>query len=300
MLNARQLEFLNAVIENGTTARAASVLNVSQPAVSNMIRHMESRTGLTLFSRVRGRLIPTPEAQYIANEARQLFMQEKRVKMLIKELREGTTGKLDIIATPSIGLGVLPRALAKFAHDKPKLRVALELGSIDEITDMLTSGRSDIGFSITKPRHPSLTVHQIAKGKIICVCAPNHEFATRKKVRIADLNTTRHVSYSTATPLGQLIDKVFSDLGMKREYAWEVRHTATALQIAITGFGVALIDSFAMIEHDEPGVVVKDTEPELPIQMHSIVPMHYPTSSIAGAFMRFFADYVDGRTADET
>jgi len=291
MINARQLEVLTTVIKTGSTSGAAKVLHVSQPAVSNMIRHMESISGLVLFNRAHGRLVPTKEAQYIAKEARELFMQQKRIQTVVSELRDGTTGTLSIIATPSLGLGTLPKALSKFTRDRPKLRISLELGSIDEIIDMLTSGQADLGFSITLPRHSALSVSPIAYGRMVCVCPPDHAFVKVEKVRVVDLNSTTHISYGALTPLGQLVDQVFSDHGLKREYSCEVRHTATALELAARGFGAALVDSFAIFDRDDLSVAVRETEPTLPIQLYSILPKSFPTSNVAAEFLTLFTEY---------
>ncbi|WP_425403829.1 LysR family transcriptional regulator [Hwanghaeella sp.] len=293
MINARQLEVLSTVIEVGTTARAAELLNVSQPAVSNMLRHTESITGLRLFKRDRGRLIATPEARHLANEAKHLFMQQQRIRVIVEELREGATGSLTVVASPSLGLGVLSKAMAAFARERPKLRLSLELGSIDEITDMISSGRAELGFSITTARHPSVSVAPVADGRLVCVIPHDHPFTTLKKVRIIDLNAVPSISYSALTPLGQLIDGVFSRQGLERRYACEVRHTATALEMAAGGLGPALIDNFALIGRSEIRVEVKETDPVLPIRIFSLTPKAFPTSQVATTFLGFFRNYLE-------
>ncbi|SME92657.1 DNA-binding transcriptional regulator, LysR family [Tistlia consotensis] len=292
MINARQLEVLSTVIEVGTTARAAEILNVSQPAISNMIRHTESVTGLTLFERDRGRLIPTREARHIAQEAQHLFMQQKRIRTIVAELREGTIGTLAIVASPSIGLGVLPKALASFAAQRPKVRVSLELGSIDEITELLASGRADIGFSITVSRHPSLSVTPLAEGRLVCVCPRGHDLTQVKKVKVTDLNLMPHISYAAATPLGRLVDQVFAERGLERRYGYEVRHTATALEMVAAGIGVALVDNFALIGREDPRIVARETDPLLPIRISSITPRLFPASNVTTAFMEHFRSFV--------
>ena len=297
MINARQLEVLSTVIEVGTTARAAELLNVSQPAISNMLRHTESITGLTLFKRDRGRLIPTPEAVHIANEAKHLFFQQQRIRTIVDQLREGSAGTLHIAASPSLGLGVLSKAMAGFAKHRPGLRMSLELGSIDEITDLISSGRAELGFSITTSRHPSVSATPIAEGRFVCVVPLDHPFTTLSKVRIVDLNSVPSISYSSMTQLGQLIDRVFSKEGLERRYACEVRHTATALEMAAGGFGPALIDNFAMIGRDDRRVVVKETEPTLPIRISSLTPKVFPTSQLASTFLTFFQSYFEDSEA---
>lgn len=69
-MNLRQLEIFGAVMSTGTTVGAANLLNVSQPAVSQMILHMEDQLKFELFHRQRGRLVPTQEAELLFTRPR--------------------------------------------------------------------------------------------------------------------------------------------------------------------------------------------------------------------------------------
>ncbi|MGJ8543896.1 MAG: LysR family transcriptional regulator [Sulfitobacter sp.] len=292
MINARQLEVLSTVIEVGTTARAAQLLNVSQPAISNMIRHTEDAIGFALFRREHGRLIPTKEALHIAQEAQHLFMQQKRIDNMIGELKGGTVGRLSIIATPSIGHSILPRVLGLFMQARPKLKLSIELGSIDEITRRLGSGRTDLGLSITPPRLSAVHVREIGDGHLMCICPQDHELALMERISVTDLNHVAHISYAARTPLGQAIDNVFSDQGLERQFFCEVRHTATALEMVRNGLGVALVDSFALIGHQTTSIAIRPTKPPLPIKMHGITSKLFPTSNIAMQFQSFLSDFL--------
>lgn len=298
MINARQLEVLCAVIEVGTTAKAAELLAVSQPAVSNMVRHIESLAGFALFERERGRLIPTPEARHIAQEAQHLFMQQRRVASIIDELRDGTTGRLNIVATPSLGQIVLPRVLASFLENRPQLNVSVDFGHTDQIAGRLVSGQADLGLSISQPHHSALTVRPIAEGRLLCVCPVGHELALSPVVNIGDLNQVRHISYSAETPLGRLIDSAFFRQGLERRYFLEVRHTIAALEMVGSGIGVALVDSFALSGRSLDGIAVRPVEPALELRAHSATSNLFPTSRVAMEFQNFFRQYVADHLAD--
>jgi DNA-binding transcriptional LysR family regulator len=292
MISARQLEVLSTVIEVGTTARAAQVLNVSQPAISNMIRHTEDTIGFALFKREHGRLIPTKEAMHIAQEAQHLFMQQKRIDNVIGDLKGGTAGRLSIVATPSIGHSILPRVLGLFMKHRPKLKLTIELGSVDEITRRLASGRADLGLSITPPRASAVYVREIGAGQLMCICPADHELALLDCISVTDLNHVNHISYAARTPLGQAIDNVFSERGLERRFFCEVRHTATALEMVRSGLGVALVDSFALIGHQTNSIAIRPTKPLLPIKMHGVTSKLFPTSNLTLQFQDFLSEFL--------
>ncbi|MDK3018878.1 LysR family transcriptional regulator [Pseudodonghicola flavimaris] len=290
MIRVRQLEVLCAVIDLGTTSGAAEALSVSQPAVSNMIRHIEDLVGFPLFKREKGRLTPTPEALHIAQEAQHLFSQQKRVDRIIDQLRGGTVGQLNVIATPSIGYALLPRMIAEFTRSRPRVQLSLEVGSVDEIIQHLISGRADLGFSITSPRHSALSVRPMAAGDMVCACPPDHELAHARSINLLDLNHVRHISYGSGTPLGQMIDEVYSRHGTERRYFCEVRHTSTALEMVAAGAGVALVDSFALMGRARQDVSVRAIQPALSVTLHGVTSNLYPTSHVALQFQEFMRE----------
>ena len=59
MFTLRQIEVFNAVMQTGSVIGAAKMLNVSQPVVSRVLRHLEDQTKVPLFERSKGRLQPT-------------------------------------------------------------------------------------------------------------------------------------------------------------------------------------------------------------------------------------------------
>ncbi|MGE0845256.1 MAG: LysR family transcriptional regulator [Flavobacteriaceae bacterium] len=290
MIRLRQLEVLCSVIELGTTSAAAEALSVSQPAVSNMIRHIEDLAGFPLFKREKGRLAPTPEALHIAQEAQHLFSQHKRVDRIIQQLRGGTVGRLNVIATPSTGYALLPRLISEFTSSRPEVSLSLEVGSVDEIIQRLISGSADLGFSITSPRHPALSVRPMAAGEMVCVLPPDHELARSTTVKVVNLNNVRHISYGAGTPLGQMIDAVFSRHGVERRFFCEVRHTSTALEMAAAGCGAALVDSFALMGRRRDDIAVRRIEPVLSVNLHSVTSTLFPTSHVAMQFQEFMRE----------
>ena len=71
-MKARQLEVFCMLMRCRTVTRAAEMLNISQPALSQVLLHLEDQIGFKLFNRVKGRLVPTAEAVTLLPEAERL------------------------------------------------------------------------------------------------------------------------------------------------------------------------------------------------------------------------------------
>jgi DNA-binding transcriptional LysR family regulator len=102
-MTLRQLEILRAVIRGETTTAAALALNMSQPAVSSAIRHMEAQLGFALFERVNNRLFPTEAARVLQEDAEPLFAIHAALELKLQDLRDDKITRLRILSTPPHG-----------------------------------------------------------------------------------------------------------------------------------------------------------------------------------------------------
>ena len=71
--NLRHLRLLLSVAETGSLTHSASILNVSQPAVTQAIGKLERETGGRLFDRTRQGILPTPRCEVLARRLRRAF-----------------------------------------------------------------------------------------------------------------------------------------------------------------------------------------------------------------------------------
>ena len=62
-MRLRHIEIFHAIYTTGSITNAAKILHVSQPSVSKVLSHAEMQLGFKLFERVKGRLVPTEEAE---------------------------------------------------------------------------------------------------------------------------------------------------------------------------------------------------------------------------------------------
>ena len=123
LLNLRQIEVFRAIMLTGSISKAAQLLNVSQPAISRLLSYTESRIGLVLFERIKGRLYPTPEARRLYQEVEQVHNSVQRVNEVATDLIEKRHGSLHIAVSPSLGQTLIPMAVTRFRQAFPDVKV---------------------------------------------------------------------------------------------------------------------------------------------------------------------------------
>ena len=106
---------------------AAAMLNVSQPSISKVLAHAEQQLGYRLFDRVKGKLIPTPEAHQLFVHVKAVYKDVDRLRHVASNIKSAGAGRIRVAGTPAFGLEVLPKAVASFQKENP--------GTVFEIDD---------------------------------------------------------------------------------------------------------------------------------------------------------------------
>src|SRR5882724_8169955 len=136
------------VAREGTVSRAATVLHLTQPAVSLQLKGLEESTGLPLFNRTPGGFTLTEAGATLLPLAHKAVTASSDFKTMAKQLRESQRGTLRVgtILDPEfIRLGPFVRSLATLLQ---KTEVFLRHGMSDDVLAQIGKGELDVGYYI--------------------------------------------------------------------------------------------------------------------------------------------------------
>jgi DNA-binding transcriptional LysR family regulator len=247
LLTLRQLETFRQVVRTRTTVGAARALRVSQPAVSNAIRQMESQIGFALFERVGNRLVPTPDAQEIFRDSEAIFSLYEAFSHRIESHKRSAAGTLRLVGTPPLANALIPGALKEFLRDRPAVRVSVDTRRIDGVLESVETRMADIGFALNPPERTGLIRERIATAQMICAFPPGHPLEDRVAVTPQDLEKYPLVLFEPASRLNLLLQNNFLTDRMRANAVAEVRYSSLACQLAEAGLGVTIVDSLTGI-----------------------------------------------------
>ena len=127
MITSRQLEYFRAVARELHFTRAADVLNVAQPALSQQIRKLEVQLGVALFERDHHRVALTPAGGALLEHAERILAD---VEGADQEMRDWATGTRGLVRLGMARALVTPlaRRLAEFSVAFPGIEVELRRG----------------------------------------------------------------------------------------------------------------------------------------------------------------------------
>jgi DNA-binding transcriptional LysR family regulator len=265
-MNARQIEVFRTIMRLGTLTGAAQALNVSQPALSQLLLHAEDRLGYKLFRRLRGRLVPTPEALQLYPEAERLHRDIEGFRRFATDLRDGVAGSVRLVASAPPSLSFLPRALAEFRAAMQGVRLSAYVVPVQVAAEMLGRGDADLGVAMSDVATPLVQAETIGHVETVCVLPAGHRLARRKAIGPADLTEETLISYRPDSLPGQLLTQEFGRAGLAYRTQVEIDVSIIALSFVQQGIGVALVDGLIpWLSH--PGLVVRPFRPlvRLPI-----------------------------------
>ena len=286
-MNLRQLELLRAVIRCETTVRAGQELGLSQPAVSNAIKHLEAQLGFSLFERMNNRLFPTAEALSLYKDSEPIFAMHAALELKLQDLKANKSGHVRLIATPPLGYSVIPIALRRFLLKRPKVRVSFDVRRFENVLDSVDNGLAELGFvmGLGEP-HPMLESERFFEGRMVCVARRDHPLAQKPVIRPADFRTHSFIALERGTKMGTIVRQAFAEAMEPFSFAVEVRYCNTACVLAETGVGVAVVDPLSPLCGNHPDLVVVPFEPVSPITASVVHSKKRPLSRPAQAFLR--------------
>lgn len=274
-----QARIVLAVRHYGSTVKAAEALLVTQSAISKAVGEAERRLRVALFDRRGGRLTPRPECADLFVLLQQVEQQWDALGQTADALREGSALPLRIVATPSIGHGLVARAIRHLLAHHPKARVQLHIGwPIPDVSD----GSAEIGFVFSPRVDATVKTVPLQVGRMVCLLHVDDPLRERAVITPSDLRHRKFICFDRErSPLGWLVARAFEAVEETYTPFIEVPYCITAAHLSAHGCGLAIVDEFTLQGLDIDRLTVRPFVPEIEIIATLIYPLHRPLSLLA-------------------
>ena len=186
----RHLRYFVAVAEAENVLRAAiRKLHVSQPAVSRQIRDLEDELGVPLFERT-GKSIRLTDAGFLfLKEARAVLERTDEAVRSVRAFAQAGETELHVAYTPAFRAQIVSPTLRAFQREMPGVHVKLHDLSNEKIATGLRDGRLRLAFIVRPSKSGGfrdLRFEELFRAQVRLAVSPNHPFARRRSVSLAD------------------------------------------------------------------------------------------------------------------
>lgn len=240
----RQLEYFIQICKEGSFTKAAVVLMVSQPTLSQQIRLLEQEFGTPLFDRV-GRGIEITEAGTI------LFEKGIAVMRLIEDSRKETF-ELRNIQKNGITIGIFPSDLTylmprfvQFNEQYPN--ISIKFVDMEDNPGQLLQNKIDIGISTDLESNKQIDSIHLFYEELALVVSKDHPWADKVVIPFRELEKLQNIFFVKDTKIRKKLDDYINKTGISLFLNVETTSTSTLLNMVHLGVGVTII-SLRLVE----------------------------------------------------
>ncbi|MEU0811856.1 LysR family transcriptional regulator [Streptomyces sp. NPDC005970] len=242
-MELQQMRYVVAVAETNSFTRAAERCLVVQSALSHQIARLERELGARLFERTSRRVRLTPAGEAFLPAARQCLGAAERAAAEVAAAVGEVRGRLAVGLIPTVTAADIPEALRDFRGRYPQVRVNLRVGASDDLVEQVRQGSIDVAFLglPTTARPQGVAAHELARGRLIAVVAPDHPLAAEPAVDLRRLSSEVFVDLPAGTAGRAQTDQAFSAAGLVRDVAFEVTAADYIARLVGPGLAVAML-----------------------------------------------------------
>jgi DNA-binding transcriptional LysR family regulator len=244
-MDVRWLAVFREVAEQGSITTAARSLGYTQSAVSRHVSALESDLGVVLFDRMPRGVRLTEPGHRLLTHAYAVLDRLETARQDLADLELVETGRLRVGAFASADAALVPRALAAFRAEHPRVVVTLAEGlSADLLRRVLTD---ELDLAVVAPRGPvddsRLVLRPLMDESLLVALPRGHRLARRRTLRLAELADESWIAGS-ATPEETLISAALRS-GWEPHVEYVLGEWLAKLGFVAAGLGITLVPALA-------------------------------------------------------
>ena len=274
-MRLRQIEIFFHVYRCGSISGAARDLNVSQPSVSKVLRHLEDQLGFDLFKRDKGRLVATDAAHELFADVDRIYDEITSLRRTATNIRNRRGGHIRLGVLPSLSLSVGPELIARMRNTDPDLSFELTTLHSPEISPALFEKRSDICIGFAPAEDSRLQSHLIGDGAMVLVSGDAID-SGKDGISAEILHEKDFIGMRGSGPLAALTAKALAEQEIEPNEIVTAHTYHVALSLARKRLGYAVTDQFTAFSHLGSGLhrYLLPNLPRIPIYASALADHH--------------------------
>lgn len=240
-MELHQLRYFVTVVEAGGFSRAAARLHVAQPSLSQQIAKLEQELGQPLLDRLPRGVVPTEAGRRFYHRARRILAEIADAARCVADCREAIEGRIVVGAIPTIAPGLLPRLLAAFASQHPKVEVEVVEEVTERLLQRLDEGQIDLALVSSVEIQTAVHCESLGRETLGALLPARHPLARRDTLRWQDLTGQKALVLSELHCLGRQVNEFCKARDVRWQVWFQAAHLGTILEMVVHGIGVSLV-----------------------------------------------------------
>lgn len=256
MLDRQHLAILRELDRRGSLTAAASALNVTQSAVSHLMRRLEERHGVALWEKEGRGLRLTPAGLHLLATARRVLPQIEAAEAALADFAAGRRGRLRVGMECHPCEKWLARVTGPYLRAWPEvdfdMGVAFRFGALEA----LLSHEIDVMITPDPPRIEAARFTPVFDYELVIAVAPEHRLAGAARIEAGDFARETLITYPVPVERLDVYTQCLLPAGISPAAHRTVETTEVMLQMVAAGRGISAVPDWLLREGDVgPGLV---------------------------------------------
>lgn len=294
-IELRHLRYFMAVADAGSMSEGARRLNVAQSPLSQQIRRLEARLGVTLFERARGRPAQLTEAgQLLYVRAREVLATLEGAAQELRGVADGTSGRLRFGAVSTIAPH-LTRPLASFARRHPDVNVVFREAGAERLAAAIHTGEIDMGFARLPIPPAEIDVRVLWEEEFLLAFPLDHPMAEADELPLSAIAGEPFIAFdrNRAWYLFQVIEAACEREGFRPRVVCDGASFLTVARLVGAGYGVSVLPRSAVepIRRPHPVLVPIAGKP-VKTAIAGLFPRHSSPSPLLASWIAHLEEWI--------
>ena len=250
-VNFKQFKYVLTLAKEGSFAKAADHLNISQPSLSQYIKKIETQLGILLFDRAGGMVRLTDAGRVYIEAGRKILDIEHRMQGQLTDLLDHKSGTIVVGTSPYRAASMMPSIAKQFQMRHPGIRLVIEEMPSQELEEATEHGLFDLCLTMLPVNGRLFQYEKIAEEELILAVPGSYplfssQFLPNRKysaVDAADLNGLPFVTVTEGQFMQQALDNLAIDHKLSFRKVVVVKSLEAQISMVRMGVGVALLPS---------------------------------------------------------
>ncbi len=245
-----RLKVFRAVAEELSFRKAAEILHLSQPAVSQQVHTLEEEAGVRLFDRHSSGVALTEAGRILLTHATTAALTMQQAQRELAALNNDVAGDLRLGASTTVAQYVLPRILGAFLRQYPHVHLSLVSGNTERIVASVAEERIALGIIEGPAMRRDLKTERMMQDEMVLIVAPDHPLAlTKKAIAPATLKTLPLLLRERGSGSRRVVERALKQAGLPLRslaVAMELDSTEAIVSGVEAGLGAGFVSRFAI------------------------------------------------------
>lgn len=249
MIENFKLKVFRVVADVLNYRRAADELHLTQPAVTAQIRSLEDSLGIALFDRIGRETSLTPAGMTLLQYVRRIEEVTNDAIAALAPFGGLEPAELNIGASHTIAVYLLPKLLPQLLHKWPKLRVHIMGGSTNEVLQALTAHKVGIALIEAPAHRPDLKIQSFAEDELALIVKPDHRWTKQPIIKAAELVQEPILLREVGSGMRQFVEDYLERNGVLRRQLQtfiDTNSTEGIISAVEAGLGVGFVPCLAL------------------------------------------------------